>query len=63
MSTLFDGNGNDVSFLAVRDQTEYADIRQECESLWEKYRDLASPDFVNQFSCNFESRFWEMYLV
>lgn len=62
MYQLFEGAGRDPLFLAVRDEGRLADVRSECERLWGLYRVLSDSDFVNQFSHNFNARFWEMYL-
>ena len=61
-STLFSGEGKDEAFLAVRDNRCNADIQVECERLWNSYKELARPNFVNRFSQDFRACFWEMYL-
>lgn len=62
MQDIFSGCGTNRKYVAVRDNQAYADIRQECERLWLAYKDLADSHFVDQFSRDFDSRFWEMYL-
>lgn len=37
-------------------------MRKECDRLWERYRRFAPANFVDQFSRDFDSRFFEMYL-
>lgn len=62
MVDLFSGMGANRNYVAVRDQPRFADIRQECQRLWNLYEPLAPSNFVDQFSRDFDSRFWEMDL-
>ena len=59
-SQLFRGKGDDEVFLEVRDNRCNADIKAECEHLWDSYKELAPQDFVEEFSNSFHERFWEM---
>ena len=62
MCTLFTAKGSDQCFRAIRDQNNFADIRNECERLWGHYKELAPENFADQFSRDFRARFWEMHL-
>lgn len=66
MCRLFDGDGKDSLFVAIRDEARFADIRLECERLWCSYSNhnprLHDRNFVDGFSRKFHDRFWEMYL-
>ncbi len=66
MCKLFDGDGKDFRFVAIRDQAQFDDIRSECERLWRSYSNhnprLYDRNFIDEFSRNFHDRFWEMYL-
>lgn len=61
-SGLFDGNGHDPLFLAVRNNDQDDGLRKKCNALWERYRTIAEANFSNDFSTNFHAKFWEMYL-
>lgn len=62
MNTLFTGQGDDPRYIAVRDSDYVSDIKEESQRLWEKYSPYADPNFIDEFSRNFDARFWEMYL-
>lgn len=62
MSGLFNGDGNDPAFLALRDEDSYAKERAECERLWLPFKEIREKDFTHEFSRNFQHRFWEMWL-
>lgn len=62
MTNLFEGNGTDPQYLAVRSDPSLAWVRSECERLWADFHPLADPNFVEEFSCDFMARFWELYL-
>lgn len=63
MTHLFSGSGSDPHFLAVRDYKDFADIKDECKHLWSIFKPFADSQFAEEFSRNFNQRFWEMYLM
>jgi len=54
----------DSSYKSIRDESGLETQKQYFETLWEKYKNYADPDFIKKFpNEEFHQRFWEMYLT
>lgn len=63
---LFSGPGSDPYFIGIRDDTDFESAKKECLRLWSIFRklfdDARGNRFCEEFSRQFQQRFWEMYL-
>jgi len=57
--------GRDPTYNAIRDSDHPEDVRAKefCSELWETFECYADSHFIDQFTIDFDARFWEMYLT
>lgn len=66
---LFSGPGTDPYFIDIRDSADLGSAKEECLRLWSHFYELfddsrrnRKSSFCEEFSRQFQQKFWEMYL-
>jgi hypothetical protein len=59
------GSATDPTYSNLRDSQVSGGVesREECERLWATFERYADPHFLSQIRCDFQARYWEMYLA
>ena len=59
------GNAQDLAYRNLRDSLDrrIAEIRRQCEALWQVYEPYADQHFLTEVRRDFDARYWEMYLA
>ncbi len=58
-------NSEDIAYknICLGKSKSQKNIKQFCESLWDKYKNYADSHFLSEVQKHFHDRFWEMYLT
>ncbi len=58
-------NSEDIAYknICLGKSKSQKNIKQFCESLWDKYKNYADSHFLSEIQKHFYDRFWEMYLT